>query len=91
MNKESPYLPHYWNNELFEHWQALESEVSDAIGLTIQLNTESSLATDWIEDFNNDGSFASYNLKWLLVYHFQEHGIDGLLKDYPEIETIGVK
>mgnify|MGYP003641890873 len=91
MNKESPYLPHYWNNELFEHWQALESEVSDAIGLTIQLNTDSSLAKDWIEDFNNDGSFASYNLKWLLVYHFQEHGIDGLLKDYPEIETIGVK
>ena len=91
MNKESPYLPHHWNNELFEHWQALESEVSDAIGLTIQLNTDSSLAKDWIEDFNNDGSFASYNLKWLLVYHFQEHGIDGLLKDYPEIETIGVK
>ena len=91
MNKESPYLPHYWNNELFEHWQALESEVSDAIGLTIQLNTDSSLAKDWIEDFNNDGSYASYNLKWLLVYHFQEHGIDGLLKDYPEIETIGVK
>ena len=91
MNKESPYLPHYWNNELFEHWQALESEVSDAIGLTIQLNTDSSLAKDWIEDFNNDGSYATYNLKWLLVYHFQEHGIDGLLKDYPEIETIGVK
>ena len=79
------------NNELFEHWQSLESEVSDAIGLTIQLNTDSSLAKDWIEDFNNDGSYATYNLKWLLVYHFQEHGIDGLLKDYPEIETIGVR
>jgi len=79
------------NDELFEHWQALESEVSDGIGLTIQLNTESSLATDWIEDFNNEGSYASYKLIWLLVYHFQEYGIDGLLEDYPEIETIGVK
>ena len=79
------------NEELFEHLRELEWEVSDAIGLTIQLNTESSLATDWIEDCSNDDSYATYNLIWLLVYHFQEHGIDGLLKDYTASETVGVR
>ena len=66
------------NNEQFEHWQELESEVGSAVGLDLQIDTESQLAKDWIEDFN---------LKWLLIYHCQEYGIKGLLNDYPELKT----
>ena len=75
------------NNEQFEHWQELESEVGSAVGLDLQIDTESQLAKDWIEDFNNDGAYASYNLKWLLIYHCQEYGIKGLLNDYTELKT----
>ena len=74
------------NDDHFEHWRDLESEVSSAIGLNVQINTESQLAKDWIEDFNDEGSYASYNLKWLLIYHFQEHGLRELLTDYTAIE-----
>ena len=74
------------NDDHFEHWRDLESEVSSAIGLNVQINTGSQLAKDWIEDFKHEGSYASYNLKWLLIYHFQDHGLKGLLNDYQEIE-----
>ena len=74
------------NDDLFIEWRDLESEVSSAIGLNVQINTGSQLAKDWIEDFKHEGSYASYNLKWLLIYHFQEHGLKGLLNDYQEIK-----
>ena len=59
------------NNEQFEHWQELESEVGSAVGLNLQIDTEGQLAKDWIEDCNTNIVTASYNLKWLLIYHFQ--------------------
>ena len=74
------------NDDLFIEWRDLESEVSSAIGLEVVLDPEGELAKDWIKDFNDEGSYASYNLKWLLIYHFQEHGLRELLTDYTAIE-----
>ena len=74
------------NNDLFNEWLDLESEVSSAIGLEVVLDPEGELAKDWAVEFEEEGSYASYNLKWLLIYHFQEHGLKGLLNDYQEIE-----
>jgi hypothetical protein len=76
------------NDEHFEQWQELESDLGSHIGLEVQIDTESQLAKDWIEDFNDEGSYASYNLKWILIYHFQEHGLKALLNDYQEIEPL---
>ena len=36
------------NNDLFNEWLDLESEVSSAIGLEVVLDPEGELAKDWI-------------------------------------------
>jgi hypothetical protein len=78
-------------DEVFDYWQRLESQVGDEIGHDIQINTSSSLADNFIEDCESKGFGAAvYDMRWLLVYHYQSVGnsIRKLLEDYPEIEII---
>ena len=76
------------NDEHFEQWQELECEVGSHIGLDIQIDTESRLALDWISQAYHEATYATYNLKWTLIRHFQEHGLKALLNDYQEIEPL---
>tara|TARA_Y100000114_G_C11744678_1_gene320943 strand:+ start:1093 stop:1335 length:243 start_codon:yes stop_codon:yes gene_type:complete len=78
-------------DRVFDYWQRLELQVGDEIGHDIQIDTSSSLADNFIEDCEDKGFGAAvYDMKWLLVYHYQSVGnsISKLIEDYPEIEII---
>jgi len=78
-------------DQVFDYWTRLESEVGEEIGQEIQISTQCSLADNFEEDCESIGfDNAVYNMKWLLVYHYQSVGnsIRKLLEDYPEIEII---
>ncbi len=79
------------DDKYFDYWIRLEDQVSSEIGCDIQINTNSSLADNFVEDCDSKGfDSAVYDMKWLLIYHWEyiDKSIRRLLEDYPEIEIV---
>lgn len=79
------------DDKYFDYWTRLEYEIGCEIGCDIQINTNSSLADNFIEDCDSQGfDSALYDMRWLLIHHWQhvDKSIRRLLEDYPEIEIV---